>query len=119
MKDLIPYLDGIDKTILFDNPFEKSKVKLSVKALLLANKLRKETFDLAFLGHRDNSLGLLLKTAGIKYRLGFTGTKHLTHTGEFDENIHESSRYLKVLQKYRLADGNEKISLKKLQTPDS
>jgi ADP-heptose:LPS heptosyltransferase len=114
VKDLIPYLPYIDNSINFENPFEKNKIKLFASGFKILRKLRKEKFDLAFLGHTDNRFGLLIKLAGIKYRLGFSETKHLNYTAKFNYNLKESKRYLAVLENNNIADCDDNLVLKPL-----
>lgn len=113
VKDLIPYLPYIDKSIKIKNPFEKNRLKLLFNGFMILKKLRKEKFDMAFLGHRNDLFGLLLKASGIKYRLGFSGTKHLNYQAEFNSNIKESKRYLKILEKVGIFDCDETLLLKR------
>jgi len=60
--------------------------------------LRGKEFDLALLGHRKSVFGFILWLSGIQYRLGFNGTAFLNYTADFDENVHETQRYLNILR---------------------
>lgn len=96
MMDYIPFLDG---SILFENVYSKSIFARISGAIKFILRLRKEKFDMVLYGHRTNSLSLILALSGIKYRLGFEGTKYLTHTAKYKEDIQEYSRYQEVLKK--------------------
>lgn len=115
VKDLIPYLPYINNSINFENPFEKNKIKLLIGGLKILRKLRKENFDLAFLGHTDNRFGLLLKLARIKYRFGFSETKHLNYTAPFNSDLKESKRYLTILENNGVTNCDDSLLLRPLK----
>lgn len=71
------------------------QIKLFYK---LYKTIKRGNYDLAFLAHRNNIYGLLLKLAGVKYRIGFKGTIFINHPAEFDENQHEILRYINALK---------------------
>jgi len=105
------YLKNVDEVIIFNDVFEKNIFKKALGAVNMIKVLRKRKFDLVFMGHRKNIFGLIVKLSGIKYRLGFKETKFLNLTAKFDENIHETKRYLKVLDTNGFKTGGERMEL--------
>jgi len=97
IEKLLPYISGLNGAIIFDGPFEKNIFKKTLSTIRLILKLRKEKFDLVFLAHRKSMFGLILKLAGIKFRLGFSETKFLTNTYKYDNEIHFVDRHSNVL----------------------
>lgn len=95
--NILPYLPFISGALVYEAPFEKSAIKKIILTLKFILKLRKEKFDLVFLSNRHNMFGLLLKLSGIRYRLGFEETKHLTHTAPYSHDLHFTERHLKIL----------------------
>ncbi len=96
--NLLPYLPFIDDAILFDAPFETNAFRRILKTIKFILRLRKEKFDLVFLSNRHTAYGLILKLAGIRYRLGFDETKYLTDTVPYDHSDHFVVRHNKVLK---------------------
>lgn len=97
IEPLMDYIPEIDGTILFEHVFSGNIFKKIYGTLKFILKVRKEKFDLVFFGHRSNTLSLILMMCGIKYRIGFRPTKHLTHTGVFRSELPEFRRYLHLL----------------------
>jgi ADP-heptose:LPS heptosyltransferase len=60
-------------------------------------KTRSYKFDMVLYGHRSSVFAFILWLCGIKKRCGFRGTKFLTHAAEFNKDIPEYHRYLKIL----------------------
>lgn len=116
--NLKDYLKHVDEVIIFNDVFEKNIFRKALGAINMIKVLRKRKFDLVFMGHRKSVFGLIVKLSGIKYRLGFEETKFLNLTGEFDENIHETKRYLKVLDSNGLKIGNERMELIQRKSKD-
>lgn len=112
------YLKNVDEFIIFNDVFEKSFLRKALSAVKLISVLRKRKFDMVFVGHRKSIFGLIVKLSGIKYRLGFKETKFLNLTGEFDENIHETKRYLKVLETIGFKTGGERMELIQRKSKD-
>lgn len=100
ISSLIGLIPSVDRSILFENIYSSNIFKKLLGALKFILKVRKEKFDMVLFGHRDSRLSLILKLCGIRIRLGFKGTKHLTHTVQFEYGIPEYQRYLKVLSGY-------------------
>jgi heptosyltransferase-2 len=115
---LIPYLKNIDEVIIYDAPLKGGFFYKFFSFINLVGKLRKQRFDLAFLGHRANVFGLVLKLSGIKYRLGFRGTRFLNCTAEFDGDIHETERYLNILKKNGIETDSASPELKQDRVAD-
>jgi len=111
---IIPYVPCIDGSILFENVYSESIFKRAAGALKFILKVRKEKFDLVLFGHRSNLLSFILKLCGIRYRLGFSGTKHLTHTAKFEKDLPEFRRYLNILSESGLAVDESPPKLKSL-----
>jgi len=97
VEGLIKYLPNVDSIIINDDLYKESFWEKATGAIKLIFSLRKHSFDLVFLGHRNSAFGLILKLSGIRYRLGFCGTKFLNYCEPFEEKIYEANRYLKVL----------------------
>jgi len=97
IKNIFQFLDGVDDVIIF-NPYRKNFIAKALAAFRLILEIRKKKIDLGVTTHRNNFFGLILSLSGIKYRLGFSQTKHLTHTSPFDDTIHETKRYLAILK---------------------
>lgn len=98
VKDITSYLRNVDRVIISDALYEKSTIGKINGAFGLIRELRKHSFDMVLLGHRNNVFGLITMLSGIKYRLGFCGTKFLNFCEKFREDIHESERYLSILK---------------------
>ncbi len=98
VKDITDYLGNVDRVVISDALYEKSTIGKINGAFGLIRELRKHSFDMVLLGHRNNVFGLITMLSGIKYRLGFCGTKFLNFCEKFREDIHESRRYLSVLK---------------------
>lgn len=109
--NLSEYLIHVDEVIIFNDVFEKNIFRKALGALKMISVLRKRKFDLVFMGHRKSVFGLIVKLSGIKYRLGFSETKFLNLTDMFDENIHETKRYLNILNANGLETINEGMKL--------
>jgi ADP-heptose:LPS heptosyltransferase len=105
------YLKHVDEVIIFNDVFEKNIFKKAVGAVNMIKVLRKRKFDFVFMGHRKNIFGLIVILSSIKYRLGFSETKFLNLTDMFDENIHETKRYLNILKANGLSIVNEGMKL--------
>ncbi|MCE1164259.1 MAG: hypothetical protein LWX07_02520, partial [Bacteroidetes bacterium] len=88
IKNLFPLVESADRLIVYDPPSENESLFRRIKsALSLIRILRKEKFDLAFLGHRNNVFGVILFLSGIKERLGFSETKFMNVTAPFSHNL--------------------------------
>lgn len=98
VRDIFPYLYGVDETIIFNSPLESNFISKVTGTIKLILKIRKLNNTLAVTTHRKNIFGLILLLSGIKYRLGFSGTKYLTNTAVFDDTIHETKRYPEILK---------------------
>ena len=109
--DLSNYLKHVDEIIIFNDVFEKNFFRKVLGVVNMIKVLRKRKFDLVFMGHRKSIFGLIVKLSGIKYRLGFSETKFLNLTDMFEENIHETKRYLNVLKASGLETVNEGMKL--------
>jgi ADP-heptose:LPS heptosyltransferase len=112
---MVSYLPHLAGDILFENVYDSSVFGKLKGTLKFIRKIRKMNFDLVLYGHRSNKLSLVLSLCGIKYRLGFDGTKYLTHTAPFRADLREYERYQTTLSKIGI-----KIipSLPELKKPD-
>lgn len=115
---LVPYLKNIDGVIIYDLPLKSGFFYKFFSFIKLVRKLREKKFDLAFLGHRTSIFGLALKLSGIKYRLGFRGTRFLNYNAEFDGDIHETERYLNILKKNGIETESALPELKQNRVPN-
>jgi ADP-heptose:LPS heptosyltransferase len=102
LKSLYQYLPCNDGIIEFSPPENKNIFMKFVSAVMLLWKLIKGNFDLVLLGHRTNVFGLILALSGIKYRLGFSKTKYINYPADYNENVHETCRYLDVIKSANL-----------------
>lgn len=91
------YFTDIDDVLILKNAFSKSIFSKISSAIWLVTKLNKLKFDLALVGHRNNIFGRIVYLAGIRYRLGFSGTSHINIPTEFNPALNESRRYLELL----------------------
>lgn len=115
IKPMIGFIPEVDRGILFENVYEKGifkKIKGTINFLI---KMRKEKFDMVFYGHRSNLLSLVLMLSGVPYRLGYEGTKYLTHKAVFISSLPEYERYQRILSDNGLTTV---ASLPKLLMPD-
>ena len=116
--NLSNYLKHVDEVIIFNDVFEKNFIRKVIGAIKMIRLLKKKKFDLVFMGHRKSIFGLIVKLSGIKYRLGFNETKFLNYTAEFDENIHETKRYLKILDTIGFETNGERMELIQRKSKD-
>ncbi|MCX7833767.1 MAG: glycosyltransferase family 9 protein [Ignavibacteria bacterium] len=120
VKDVASLIPSTDRFIIYNPPArDSSLIKKLIDAIKLIRMLRKEKFDLAFLGHRTSYLGFIIFLGGIKYRLGFNKTKFINHGAEFIENLHETKRYLKILESNNLIIQYENTELLRLSKEKS
>jgi ADP-heptose:LPS heptosyltransferase len=106
------YLKNVDSVIINDDLYKKKlfdKLK-GVKNIITV--LREHSFDLAFLGHRNNVFGLILKLSRIKIRLGFSNTKFINYGEPFDDKQHEVYRYLSILNSIGIEPKVSQLELK-------
>ena len=113
VKNIFPYLYGVDEKIIFNSPLDSNLISRITGTIKLILKIRKLDIDLGVTTHRKNIFGLLLMLSGIKYRLGFTGTKYLTHTGKFDDTIHETKRYFEILKSFGIESNEPAVLIQK------
>ncbi|MBS1493088.1 MAG: glycosyltransferase family 9 protein [Bacteroidetes bacterium] len=118
LKPLIPYLKFIDEVIYYEGPYESSGLKKVFNTIKTIFALRNNKYDLAVLGHRNNFYGLFAKLSGIKIRLGFNGTKHLTHSVDFDKYTHTTDKNISMLEPLGLPMKNNGTSLKRVKTKE-
>lgn len=114
VKDLIKFLPEIDNELYFKLSQKENLFSKIVKGFKLIYLLRKQKFDLVFLGHRTNFLGLILRLSGIKYRMGFSETKFMNISSGYDEAFHEANRYLKIFRDNGYNVDSNKIVLKRI-----
>jgi ADP-heptose:LPS heptosyltransferase len=111
IRTMVKYIGGIDSNIEFDLKENSNIFIKAIRAIKLILLLRKEKFDLVFLGHRSSLFGIILFLAGIKYRFGFKGTKFINYSAEFENNTREVNRYLNILKENGLRIFSEKVKL--------
>lgn len=102
LKNLYNYLPHNDGIIEFLPPENENIFIKIISAFKLILKLRKEKFNLVLLGHRTNIFGIIIALSGIKYRLGFSGTKFINYPADYNENKHETVKYLDVIKSANL-----------------
>ncbi len=115
---LVPYLKFIDEVIYYEGPYESSGIKKVLNTIKIILRLRAAKYDLAVLGHRNNFYGLFAMLSGIKIRLGFTGTKYLTHTVDFDKYTHTTDKNLSILEPLSIPLKNNGTSLQRIRTKE-
>lgn len=115
LKKFIPEIDGV---LTYEPPYEEGLFKKIFSSLKLIRLLRKEKFDLVFLGHRTNYFGLLLRLSGIPYRFGFNVTKFLNRTAPFATEKPEVLRYLDVLEANDINIHTRQTKLNKIRTKE-
>jgi ADP-heptose:LPS heptosyltransferase len=116
VESMMSYLPDIDGSILFENVYNRSFLSKVRGAFKFIRQVRSQKFDLVLNGHRSSSLSLILALCGIRYRLGFTGTKHLTHQAPFNSSIKEYLRYLEILAGNGITSQNVLPFLRKPET---
>jgi ADP-heptose:LPS heptosyltransferase len=90
-------LPMIDSVIASDVPYERSILKKIFGTLQLCIKIRSLHPDVCIVAHRNSFFGLLARISGAPQRIGFEGTKYLTHTVPFQSSLHEVDRYCRLL----------------------
>jgi len=115
LKNVVPFLRNLDEVIYYEGPYEESFSKKLISTFNTILKLRKNKYDLAVVGHRNNFYGLFTKLSSIKYRLGYTGTKHLTHTVDFNSEAHIVDKNIAILNPLDLSIIKREPILKKLK----
>ncbi|MBN8568231.1 MAG: glycosyltransferase family 9 protein [Ignavibacteria bacterium] len=118
LKPLVPYLKFIDEVIYYEGPYESSGVKKILNTIRTILKLRAKKYDLAVLGHRNNFYGFFAKLCGIKIRLGFSGTKYLTDTVDFDKYTHTTDKNLSILEPLSIPLKNNGTSLQRIRAKE-
>jgi ADP-heptose:LPS heptosyltransferase len=116
VRSMMSYLPDIDGSILFENVYDRSFLSRVRGALKFIKQVRAQKFDLVLNGHRSNDLSLILALCGIRYRLGFAGTKYLTHSAPFNSGIKEYLRYLEILESNGITPQNVLPFLNKPET---
>lgn len=116
LKPLVPYLKCIDEVIYYEGPYESSGIKKILNTIGMILKLRRNKYDLGVLGHRNNFYGLFAKLCGIKYRVGFSGTKYLTHSVDFDKYTHTTDKNLSMLEPLGAVIKNNGTSLQRIKS---
>lgn len=116
LKNIIPYVDNINEVIYYQGPYEKSFFKRFFSTITTILKLRSKKFDLTILGHRNNFYGLFAKLCGIKKRIGYKGTKHLTDSVDFDSAKHIIEKNLMLLKPLNAKLVETTTKLKKLKS---
>ncbi len=116
LKNIIQYINNIDEIIFYEGPYEKSLIKKTTSTISTVLKLRKNNYNLAIVGHRNNFYGMFTKLCGIKYRLGYTGTKHLTHTVDFNSEEHIVDKNIALLNPLNIQITKRETVLKRLKS---
>jgi ADP-heptose:LPS heptosyltransferase len=102
VQGLYNYIPNINGGILFKNVFSNNFLKKLLGTIEFISKARKEKYDMVLYTHRSHIFSLILFLCGIKIRLGFKGTRFLTHKVKFEKHIPEYKRYLDILSKFGL-----------------
>lgn len=115
INSMIRHMPFITGSVLFENVYSKHLFSKLRGTLKFINAIRKMKVDMVLYGHRSNQLSFILWLCGIRYRLGFKGTKFLTHTAQFRPELREYERYQRVLSESGI---NVIPSLPALKRPD-
>lgn len=115
LKNIVPYVKNIDEVIYYEGPYEKSLIKRIISTIKTIFLLRKNKYDLTVIGHRNNFYGLFAKLSGIKYRLGYTGTKYLTHSVDFDSVTHIVDKNIALLNPLNIKIEKKETTLKRIR----
>lgn len=118
LKNIAPYINNIDEIIFYEGPYEKSFFKKITSTISTILKLRKNKYDLTIVGHRNNFYGIFTALCGIKYRLGYAGTKHLTHVVDFNSEEHIVDKNIALLNPLNLKITARETKLKLLKPVD-
>lgn len=119
VKNIYKYIPDVNNFLIFDPPFKGSFVDKISSAYKLLRIIRKENFDLALACHRDSSFGTILKISGIRYRLGFRNTSFINYYSEYDDSVHETLRYLKILKENGLEATDVEPKLNRIRNVES
>jgi lipopolysaccharide heptosyltransferase II len=99
VKDIVERTPFIDTIIFWDTPFDKIFWLGKVRATLaMLRTLRNGKYDIAIVAHRNSIFSALTFFAGIRERIGFTGTRFLTKRVQFDDSVHETRRYIALIE---------------------
>ncbi len=97
VKDVVERIPFIDEVIYYDAPLQRNGIIPRIfETLRVLKALREKKYDIALLGHRSSAFSLLALLGGINQRIGFSGTKFLTHVVPFDAEMHETDRYFSL-----------------------
>jgi heptosyltransferase II len=97
---LVEMIPEVDNIIIFDAPYETNLIKKTFQSIIFGIKLLMSKFDIAFNLHRTNVWNLFFYFSLIKKRVGFGKSSFLTDGVEFKGTIHESKRYLALLDNF-------------------
>lgn len=111
IRPMIKYIEGLNENLEFDLKENSNFFVKAIRAIKLIFLLRREKFDLVFLGHRNSLFGIILFLSGIKHRFGFANTKYINHYAVFDNKLREVKRYLKILEDNGLQVFSDKVKL--------
>ena len=104
---LVEMIPEVDNIIIFDAPYEKNILKKAFHSFKFALKLLFSRYDVALNLHRTNVWNLFFYFALIKKRIGFGDSSFLTDRIEFKGTIHESKRYLALLDPFGYSSFDE------------
>ncbi len=119
VKNIYKYIPDVNNFLIFDPPFKGGFIDKISSAYKLIRLIRKDKFDLALSCHRDSSFGTILMLSGIRYRLGFKNTSFINYYSEYDDSVHETIRYLKVLKENGLETTETEPKLNRIRSIES
>ncbi len=112
VEELAHLLPGITRCILWDEPYQNlGFAKKLLSCLKIVKTLRKEKYDMAFIGHRSRWFAILSTLSGIPHRAGFGNTVFLTHKTPYPVDLHETKRYLEIAKSLGVKDVSYTIEL--------
>lgn len=109
--ELVPCIPDVDEVVISDIPSETSFIKKVIGAIRLLRQLHEVKPEIVVVGHRNSVFGALAYLSGARYRLGFTGTRFLTHTTPFVSTVHEVDHYISILNTIGIKIYNHNTSL--------
>jgi lipopolysaccharide heptosyltransferase II len=104
---LVEMIPEVDDIIIFDAPYEKNLFIKIFQSLKFGIKLFISRFDVALNLHRTNVWNLFFYFTLIKKRVGFGESTFLTDRVDFKGTIHESKRYLALLENFNYSRFDE------------
>ena len=106
--EIVRQIPSVDEVIPYDAPLQRGVPwwKKAVGTLRLVQRLRRERFDVAIIGHRNLFFAILCRLGGIRRRVGFGKGVFLTDGVPFEAGKHEVDRYFDLLAPLGIPGGD-------------